>query len=54
MYAVDAGAVVLEYTANNEYDAYGNTKPVLENALVLPLKTILPPDQVPDPVMVFD
>jgi hypothetical protein len=32
MYAVEAGAVVLEYTPNREKDAYGNVKVKLEKA----------------------
>ena len=54
MYAPPAGAVVFEYTANIEYAPKGNTYDVLEKALVVPLNTIVPPDQVPDPVMVLD
>jgi len=54
MYAVEAGAVVLEYTPNMEYAVDGNTYAKLEKACVLPLKVMLLPDQVPVPVMVLD
>jgi hypothetical protein len=54
MYAAAVGAVVFEYTANMEYAPNGNTYPVLEKAFVVPLKTMVPFDQVPVPVMVFD
>ena len=53
MYAVDAGAVVLEYTANREYAELGNTYAVLENAWVLPLNVMLLPVHVAVPVMVL-
>jgi hypothetical protein len=54
MYAFAAGAVVLEYTANIEYAPNGKAYNVLEKALVLPLNTMVPPDQVPVPAMVLD
>jgi hypothetical protein len=54
MYANDAGAVVLEYTANMEYALIGNTNAVLEKALVLPLNTMVPPDHVPEPVTLLE
>jgi hypothetical protein len=37
-----------------EYAPNGKIYDVLEKALVVPLNTIVPPDQVPDPVMVLD
>jgi hypothetical protein len=54
MYAFEAGAVVFEYTANIEYAPNGKAYNVLEKALVLPLKTMVPPDHVPVPVIVLD
>jgi hypothetical protein len=44
---------VFEYTANKEYAVLGNTYAVFENALVVPLNTILLPDQVPVPAILF-
>ena len=54
MYAFAAGAVVFEYTANMEYAPNGKAYALLEKALVVPLNTMVPPDQVPVPVMVLD
>jgi hypothetical protein len=54
MYAVAAGAVVLEYTPNREKDAYGNVKVKLEKAWLVPLNVIVVPFHVAVPVMVFD
>jgi hypothetical protein len=53
IYAVAAGATVLEYTAKIENALDGSRWVVLENAFVLPLNTILLPDQVPLPVILF-
>jgi hypothetical protein len=53
MYAVEAGAVVLEYTPNIEKFEYGNTNDVFENACVLPLNVMLLPVHVAVPVMLL-
>jgi hypothetical protein len=53
IYADAAGGTVFEYTANKEYAVLGNTYVRLEKAFVLPLNTMLLPDHVPDPDMLF-